>query len=183
MTVHRARLHRPRSERGRRLARRIERPPAHWLMLGLFLGTLILLLLGEGLTVHTTGASGTPPVAAADRDRALQANAALWVAGPDGRLVPREQPVGKRVALTFDDGPDPRWTPEIADTLRRLGVPATFFSVGEHVVENPGVIADLHRDGFQIGNHAFSHADIASAGAFRDLQVSLTESAISGAAE
>ncbi|MFL5907657.1 MAG: polysaccharide deacetylase family protein, partial [Solirubrobacterales bacterium] len=109
-------------------------------MLGLFVGTLVLLLLAEGLTAHTTGTSGTPPAPAADRARALRANAALWVAGPDGKLVPREQPVGKRVALTFDDGPDPRWTPEIADTLRRLGVPATFFLVGEHVVENPGVI-------------------------------------------
>ena len=151
-------------------------------MLGLFVGTLLLLLLAEGLTVHTTGESRTRPALAPDRARALQANAALWVGGPDGKLVPHEQPVGKRVALTFDDGPDPRWTPEIADTLRRLGVPATFFAVGEHVVENPGVIADLHRDGFQIGNHTFSHADLASAGTLRDLQVSLTESAISGAA-
>src|SRR5919108_5681262 len=182
MTVQRARVRRPRSETGRQLARRIERPPAHWLMLGLFLGALVLLLLAEGLTVHTTGASGTPPAPAADRARALQANAALWVAGPDGKLVPREQPVGKRVALTFDDGPDPRWTPEIADTLTRLGVPATFFPIGTHVVEHPDVIADLLQDGFQIGNHTFGHADLASAGTLRDLQVSLAESAISGAA-
>jgi cellulose synthase/poly-beta-1,6-N-acetylglucosamine synthase-like glycosyltransferase/peptidoglycan/xylan/chitin deacetylase (PgdA/CDA1 family) len=181
MTVQRARLRRPRSENGRRIARRIERPPAHWLMLGLFVGTLVLLLLAEGLTVHT-GASGTRPALAADRVRALQANAALWVAGPDGNLVPREQPVGKRVALTFDDGPDPRWTPEIADTLTRLGVPATFFPIGTHVVEHPDVIADLLQDGFQIGNHTFGHADLASAGTLRDLQVSLAESAISGAA-
>jgi cellulose synthase/poly-beta-1,6-N-acetylglucosamine synthase-like glycosyltransferase/peptidoglycan/xylan/chitin deacetylase (PgdA/CDA1 family) len=151
-------------------------------MLGLFVGTLVLLLLAEGLTVHTTGASGTRPAPVADRARALQANDALWVAGPDGQLVPRQQPVGKRVALTFDDGPDPRWTPEIAGTLRRLGVPATFFPIGTHVVENPDLIADLHQDGFQIGNHTFSHADLASAGTLRDLQVSLSESAISGAA-
>jgi poly-beta-1,6 N-acetyl-D-glucosamine synthase len=151
-------------------------------MLCLFVGTLVALLLAEGLTMHTTGASGTPPAAPAGRARALHSNAALWVAGPHGRLVPRQEPIGKRIGLTFDDGPDPRWTPEIADTLRRLGVPATFFAVGEHVVANPGVIADLHRDGFQIGNHSFSHADLASAGMLRDLQVSLTESAISGAA-
>src|SRR4051812_10512525 len=182
MTVERARLRRPRSETGRRLARKIERPPAHWFMLGLFVGTLILLLLAEGLTVHTTGSSGTPPPQAARRTQALQSNDALFVAGPNGKLVPREVPVGRRIALTFDDGPDPRWTPEIADTLRRLDVPATFFEVGEHVVENPGVVADLHRDGFELGNHTFSHADLNTAGSFRDLQVSLTESAISGAA-
>src|SRR5512132_1351470 len=182
MTVERARLRRPRSETGRRLARKIERPPAHWFLLGLFVGTLILLLLAEGLTVHTTGASGTPPPLSADRTRALETNKALYVAGPNDKLVPREIPVGRRVALTFDDGPDPRWTPEIADTLSRLHVPATFFQIGEHVVENPGVVAELHRDGFELGNHTFSHADLASAGDLRDLQISLTESAISGAA-
>ena len=182
MTVELARLRRPRSERGRRLARKIERPPAHWFLLGLFVGTLILLLLSEGLTVHTTGASGTPPPSSGDRSRALRTNDALLVAGPTGKLVPRETPVGRRIALTFDDGPDPRWTPEIADTLRRLDVPATFFAVGEHVVEHPEVVADLHRDGFGIGNHTFSHADLASAGDLRDFQISLTESAISGAA-
>src|SRR5829696_395404 len=181
MTVERARLRRPRSERGRRLARKIERPPAHWFMLGLFVGTLILLLLAKGLTVHTTGASGTPPVSA-DRSRALPTNDALFVAGPDSKLVPRDIHVGRRIALTFDDGPDPRWTPEIADTLKRLHVPATFFAVGEHVIEHPRVVADLHRDGFELGNHTFSHADLAGAGHFRDLQISLTESAISGAA-
>jgi cellulose synthase/poly-beta-1,6-N-acetylglucosamine synthase-like glycosyltransferase/peptidoglycan/xylan/chitin deacetylase (PgdA/CDA1 family) len=182
MTVERARLRRPRSEAGRQLARRIERPPAHWFVLGLFLGTLILLLLAEGLTAHTTGASGTPSPPPDDRSRAFHTDKALFVAGPDGRLVPREIPIGRRVALTFDDGPDPHWTTEIADTLSRLRVPATFFAVGEHVVEHPGVVADLHREGFELGNHTFSHADLFSAGRLRDFQISLTESAISGAA-
>jgi cellulose synthase/poly-beta-1,6-N-acetylglucosamine synthase-like glycosyltransferase/peptidoglycan/xylan/chitin deacetylase (PgdA/CDA1 family) len=182
MTVEPARLRRPRSERGRRLARKIERPPAHWFILGLFVGTLILLLLAEGLTVHTTGASGTPPPPSGDRSRALRTNEALLVAGPNGKLLPRETHVGRRIALTFDDGPDPRWTPEIADTLMRLHVPATFFAVGEHVVEHPEVVADLDRDGFGLGNHTFSHADLTSAGDLRDFQISLTESAISGAA-
>jgi cellulose synthase/poly-beta-1,6-N-acetylglucosamine synthase-like glycosyltransferase/peptidoglycan/xylan/chitin deacetylase (PgdA/CDA1 family) len=182
VTVERARLGKPRSERGRRIARKIERPPAHWLLLCLFVASLILLLLAEGLTTHTTGASGTPPSPRPDRTSALQTNKALLVAGPGDTLVPREVPVGRRVALTFDDGPDPRWTPAIAAELKRLGVPATFFAVGEHVVEHPGVISDLHRDGFEIGNHTFSHADLAGAGRLRDLQISLTESAISGAA-
>jgi cellulose synthase/poly-beta-1,6-N-acetylglucosamine synthase-like glycosyltransferase/peptidoglycan/xylan/chitin deacetylase (PgdA/CDA1 family) len=151
-------------------------------MLALFVGTLMLLLLAEGLTVHTTGASGTPPAREPGQRAALHTDAALLVAGPHGTLVPHEAPVGRQVALTFDDGPDPRWTPEIADTLKRLGVPATFFEVGEHVVEHPNVVGDLERDGFEIGNHTFSHADLSSAGRLRDLQISLTESAISGAA-
>jgi poly-beta-1,6 N-acetyl-D-glucosamine synthase len=182
VTVERARLRRPRSERGRRLARKIERPPAHWFLLGLFLGTLILLLLAQGLTVHTTGASGTPPARPTGQPAALNTNKALLVAGPNGELVPREVHVGRKVALTFDDGPDPHWTPAIAATLKRLGVPATFFEVGEHVVQHPAVVRDLHDDGFELGNHTFSHADLATAGKLRGLQISMTESAISGAA-
>jgi poly-beta-1,6 N-acetyl-D-glucosamine synthase len=183
VTAERTRLRRPRSERGRRLARKIERPPAHWFMLGLFLGTLILLLLAQGLTVHTTGASGTPAARPTGQPAALKTNAALLVAGPNGQLVPREVPVGRRVALTFDDGPDPRWTPAIAATLKRLRVPATFFEVGEHVVQHPGVVGELHDDGFELGNHTFSHADLAAAGELRGLQISMTESAIAGAAD
>ncbi|HEX6586053.1 MAG TPA: bifunctional polysaccharide deacetylase/glycosyltransferase family 2 protein [Solirubrobacterales bacterium] len=184
MTIQRARLRRPRSESGRRIARRIERPPAHWLLLGVFIGTLVLLLLAEGVTEHTTGASGTPSSPAsptADRKHALRSGQALLVAGPDGELVPRQGPVGRRVALTFDDGPDARWTPAIAATLKRLGVPATFFVVGEHVVEHPELVSELHDDGFELGNHTFSHAELADSGRLRDLQVSLTESAIAGA--
>ncbi len=182
MTIQLARLRRPRSEQGRRLARKIERPPAHWILLAVFVATLMLLLLAEGLSVHTTGASGTPPAGASSGALGDRNSPAMYVAGPGGRLVPREVPVGRRIALTFDDGPDPRWTPEIADTLVRLGVPATFFMIGEHVVEHPGLVAELHRDGFEIGNHTFSHADLASAGNLRSLQISMAESAISGAA-
>jgi cellulose synthase/poly-beta-1,6-N-acetylglucosamine synthase-like glycosyltransferase/peptidoglycan/xylan/chitin deacetylase (PgdA/CDA1 family) len=151
-------------------------------MLGLLLGALLLLLLVQGLTVETTGASGTPPLRPPGQAPALKTNAALLTAGPRDTLVPREAPVGRRVALTFDDGPDPRWTPAIADALKRLGVPGTFFEVGEHVIEHPGIVGELHDDGFALGNHTFSHADLASAGRLRDLQISLTESAISGAA-
>jgi poly-beta-1,6 N-acetyl-D-glucosamine synthase len=182
VTIERARLGRPRSERGRRVARKIERPPAHWLTLALFLGALVLLLLAQGVTTQTTGASGTPPNASTGTNSALHGHAALYVAGPDDTLIPRETPVGRRIALTFDDGPDPRWTPAIAATLLRLHVPAIFFEVGEHVVEHPGIVSDLHRDGFELGNHTFSHTELSSAGRLRGLQISLTESAISGAA-
>jgi cellulose synthase/poly-beta-1,6-N-acetylglucosamine synthase-like glycosyltransferase/peptidoglycan/xylan/chitin deacetylase (PgdA/CDA1 family) len=170
-----------RSERGRRLGRKIERPPAHWALLALFLITLMLLLFAEGLTEHTIGDSGTP-VRTPHGSVAIPPRATLMTADGDGELVPRDVPVGRQIALTFDDGPDPRWTPEIAETLKRLHVPATFFVVGEHVIEHPGVVADLHRQGFEIGNHTFSHADLSTGGALRRLQVSLTESAVSGAA-
>jgi cellulose synthase/poly-beta-1,6-N-acetylglucosamine synthase-like glycosyltransferase/peptidoglycan/xylan/chitin deacetylase (PgdA/CDA1 family) len=164
----------------RRIGRRIERPPAHWSVLILVLVALTLLLFTEGIATHLTGGSGTPsPTGKA----VLRTNETLL--GDEGnRLVTRGGPPGHRVALTFDDGPDPEWTPRIADTLRRLGVPATFFVVGDHVARYPGIVDNLVKDGFEIGNHTFSHSDLTNIPDWqRDLQISLTESAVAGAAD
>ena len=171
---------RRRSEAARRVGRRIERPPAHWSLLALLLGSLLLLLGAQGLSTATTGRSATATTGAGDP--ALHGSAAIWRIEGE-RLVPSEAPVGRRVALTFDDGPDPRWTPRIAAVLRRLGVPATFFVVGEHVVRYPGLVATLQSDGFELGDHTFNHVDLATIpGWERHLQVSTTDTAIAGAA-
>jgi cellulose synthase/poly-beta-1,6-N-acetylglucosamine synthase-like glycosyltransferase/peptidoglycan/xylan/chitin deacetylase (PgdA/CDA1 family) len=171
---------RARSEAARQVGRRIERPPAHWFLLALLLGGLLLLLGAQGLSTATTGHSATAPGGASDP--ALHGATAIWRI--DGnRLAPGEAPVGRRVALTFDDGPDPRWTPQIAAVLRRWGVPATFFMVGEHVVRYPGLVATLQDDGFEIGDHTFNHVDLTTIpGWERRLQVSITDTAITGAA-
>jgi peptidoglycan-N-acetylglucosamine deacetylase len=77
---------------------------------------------------------------------------------------------GNRVALTFDDGPDPRTTPLILDTLRDRGVRATFFVVGGQVAENPGLLRRMVAEGHAVGNHTYGHADMSglSAGQMRD---------------
>ena len=77
---------------------------------------------------------------------------------------------GNRVALTFDDGPDPRTTPLILDTLRERGVGATFFVVGRQVAKNPGLLRRILAEGHAVGNHTYSHADMSglSAGRMRD---------------
>lgn len=174
-----ASLGRSRDESARRVGRRIERPPAHWSLLALLLGGLLLLLAAQGLSTTATGRSATATTSALDP--ALRGSAAIWRV--DGsRLVPSQSPVGRRIALTFDDGPDPRWTPRIAALLGRLGVPATFFVVGEHVVEHPDVVGGLEDEGFELGNHTFKHADLAASGWQRDLEVSMTDAAIVGAA-
>lgn len=163
----------------RRIERRIERPPAHWGALALLISTLLLLLFVEGVAEHLTGQSGTPPPKG---DATLRSGKSIFVARGD-RLVPRAEKAGRRIALTFDDGPDPTWTPRIAALLLRLHVPATFFVVGDHVVRYPSIVANLVHDGFAIGNHTFTHSDLAPlAGWQRQLQISLTDSAIAGAA-
>ncbi|KXK63144.1 polysaccharide deacetylase [Micromonospora rosaria] len=67
---------------------------------------------------------------------------------------------GNRVALTFDDGPRPQWTPMVLDTLDRYAVPATFFLVGERARRH----ADLVRGRLgrhEVGNHSWAHQDLA----------------------
>ena len=63
----------------------------------------------------------------------------------------------QRVALTFDDGPDPARTPALLDALSELDVPATFFVLGRQVDAHPALAARIARDGHELGNHTYSH--------------------------
>ena len=67
---------------------------------------------------------------------------------------------GGGVALTFDDGPDPRATPRILATLRQHDVKATFFVVGRQVERHPGLLRRIVEEGHTIGNHSYDHADM-----------------------
>ena len=167
-------------EREARLRRRIRRPPAHWTLLGFCLFVLLVLLTVQGVAAHTTGRSSTPTGSSGDTPLAGQPS---LLSMQNGRLTGHEQVPGKRIALTFDDGPDPRWTPRIEAVLRRFGVPATFFVVGSATVRHPDIVRSLHEHGFEIGNHTFSHTDLSAVPAWeRNLQLSLTENAVAGAA-
>jgi cellulose synthase/poly-beta-1,6-N-acetylglucosamine synthase-like glycosyltransferase/peptidoglycan/xylan/chitin deacetylase (PgdA/CDA1 family)/spore germination protein YaaH len=73
-----------------------------------------------------------------------------------------------RVALTFDDGPDSRWTPMILDTLRSRGVRATFFVIGQNVDTHLGLVQREYAEGHEIGNHTYTHPNMALEGERRD---------------
>jgi peptidoglycan/xylan/chitin deacetylase (PgdA/CDA1 family) len=66
----------------------------------------------------------------------------------------------KRCALTFDDGPDNRWTPRIATVLESYGVRGTFMCVGQRVAQNPHVLQHLVQGGHIVGNHSWSHPNL-----------------------
>lgn len=76
-----------------------------------------------------------------------------------GRLG-RGRATGRRIALTFDDGPDERWTPTVLDELARHGVAATFFLVGERALRAPDLVRSLVAGGHEIGNHGWSHRSL-----------------------
>ncbi|HEX5262709.1 MAG TPA: glycosyltransferase [Phenylobacterium sp.] len=64
------------------------------------------------------------------------------------------------VALTFDDGPDGRWTPKILDILKQKKAPATFFVIGKNMAAKPGLVAREVREGHDVGSHTWTHPDI-----------------------
>jgi peptidoglycan/xylan/chitin deacetylase (PgdA/CDA1 family) len=67
---------------------------------------------------------------------------------------------GGRVALTFDDGPDPHYTPQILEILSKYQVKACFFLVGAKVKQNPELVKQIAKDGHEIGNHGFWHKPV-----------------------
>ncbi len=81
-----------------------------------------------------------------------------------------------KVALSFDDGPDPKWTPRILDVLKKKNVKGTFLIIGEDALENMGLLKREVREGNEVGNHTYTHPDISGISANRlDLEVKLTE--------
>jgi cellulose synthase/poly-beta-1,6-N-acetylglucosamine synthase-like glycosyltransferase/peptidoglycan/xylan/chitin deacetylase (PgdA/CDA1 family)/spore germination protein YaaH len=96
---------------------------------------------------------------------------------PSGDVVEGLDPSeGKIVAVTFDDGPDPRYTPRILDILKAKHVPATFFVVGEQAERSPDLIRRIYADGHDIGNHTYSHINELSVSEARlELELNLTQ--------
>ncbi|MDP4170990.1 MAG: DUF2062 domain-containing protein [Bacillota bacterium] len=72
------------------------------------------------------------------------------------------KPKDKEVALTFDDGPDPKYTPEVLDILDKYHIKGSFFIVGENAELHPELIERLYKEGHEIGNHTFTHPNVAS---------------------
>jgi peptidoglycan/xylan/chitin deacetylase (PgdA/CDA1 family) len=71
---------------------------------------------------------------------------------------------GNYVALTFDDGPSPENTPRLLDMLRKRGLKATFFIVGQCAAQNPEILKRIASEGHEIGNHSWSHPSLAKMG-------------------
>ena len=64
------------------------------------------------------------------------------------------------VALTFDDGPDPRWTPTVLQLLRQYHAHATFFEVGKNVLAHPDLVHAVLNDGNEVADHTWDHPDL-----------------------
>jgi len=92
-----------------------------------------------------------------------------FVSIPSSYVIQREGDHPGMIALTFDDGPDPQWTPAILDVLKREGVAATFFVIGKNGQAYPDLLRRLVNEGHEIGNHTFTHPNLG------EVPISLTD--------
>ncbi len=76
-----------------------------------------------------------------------------------GSLI-QEQQEKKKVALTFDDGPHPEYTPKMLAALKEKNVKGTFFLLGEAVEKHPDIVKQIHQEGHVIGNHSYKHEQL-----------------------
>ncbi|MET0286636.1 MAG: glycosyltransferase [Polyangiales bacterium] len=109
---------------------------------------------GEVLTIRAEPTQGQREIESDAKGRVTWAK---YAQAPTGFVVERRGSQRKVVALTFDDGPDPEWTPKVLKVLDQLDVPATFFVLGDQVMQYPDLVGDIDAAGHLLGNHTFNH--------------------------
>jgi len=129
---------------------------------------------GEILNVEATPGNG-------QRKIAMDASTKL-ISDETMDSLPEPYRVGRygaspnQVAITFDDGPDPQWTPRILDILKREHATATFFLIGREAETFNSLTERVYREGHEIGNHTYTHPDISNlSNFFVELELNLTE--------
>lgn len=85
-----------------------------------------------------------------------------YVQLPTKYVIKKYGIVHKQVVLTFDDGPDAQYTPQVLDILKKEKVPAAFFVVGVEAENNLPLLRRIYKEGHEIGNHTFTHPNIAA---------------------
>ena len=122
---------------------------------------------GEILDVIATPAEGKIDVAYNAQTNTIEGQ--KYLSFPSTYIVKKFGKQDKTVALTFDDGPDEDWTPAILDILKAEKVPATFFVVGVAAEKNLSTLKRIYAEGHEIGNHTFTHPNMAEVSENRSL--------------
>jgi cellulose synthase/poly-beta-1,6-N-acetylglucosamine synthase-like glycosyltransferase/peptidoglycan/xylan/chitin deacetylase (PgdA/CDA1 family)/spore germination protein YaaH len=129
---------------------------------------------GEILHVEQQPAPGTREVAL-DADTRLIASEKM-ITLPEPYKLSQNGAVPRKVAITFDDGPDPSNTPRILDILKEKKAPATFFLIGMQAQKYPGLAKRIYDEGHTIGNHTLTHPDIGDLSRrYIELELNVTE--------
>ncbi|MDQ0865126.1 bifunctional polysaccharide deacetylase/glycosyltransferase family 2 protein [Arthrobacter globiformis] len=133
----------------------------HWLVLCAVLVAVAFALVVQGYLHHLAGISDD---SISTVGSAAGVPSSISKGGPviDARegSVRTVRPPDRTLALTFDDGPDPVWTPQILDVLKKHHVHATFFVVGTAAIDHPDLVRRMVTEGHEIGVHTLTHADL-----------------------
>ncbi|MFD0597197.1 polysaccharide deacetylase family protein [Catellatospora coxensis] len=160
------------------------RPVGRWLrrlVAGVLVGVFVTLLLVQAYTNASFAPDSTTVAAGSDAAVPAQVRDGGPAITTTGRPA-TTQPARDRIALTFDDGPDPVWTPQILDLLAHHRVQATFFVVGAQAARYPDLTRRIVAEGHEVGVHTFTHPDLTAIGPWRrSLEYSLTQLAIAHA--
>jgi cellulose synthase/poly-beta-1,6-N-acetylglucosamine synthase-like glycosyltransferase/peptidoglycan/xylan/chitin deacetylase (PgdA/CDA1 family)/spore germination protein YaaH len=129
---------------------------------------------GEILRITSTPSEGLREVFF-DQDRSV-ITAEHIKQFPSPYVITRYGAADHKLALTFDDGPDPNITPRVLDVLKQENAPATFFCIGLNSEQRPDLIRRMIAEGHEIGNHTFTHPNIADISATQlRLELSATQ--------
>ncbi|MDQ0383168.1 glycosyltransferase [Amycolatopsis thermophila] len=154
-----------------------------WLLAGLLAALLAVMLVVAGFAsagivsdnlAHDSVGQATVPTSVVEGGAVVDATGTpvRSYAIPDGTI-----------ALTFDDGPDPTWTPQVLSILRKHGVPGTFFVVGSRASSHPELIRAIHDQGSELAHHTFTHPDLVDTSRWRtERELDETQLALAGAA-
>lgn len=126
--------------------------------------TCVILLCLCALALCALGMGKTQRTMAQSADRTgLHPESNLSVGAEDREQtaeIGTETVVPKKIALTFDDGPHPRYTKKLLEGLRKRDVRVTFFVLGQNAERYPELIQEMAEDGHLIGNHTYSHMQL-----------------------
>ncbi|WP_367322482.1 bifunctional polysaccharide deacetylase/glycosyltransferase family 2 protein [Streptomyces sp. HUAS ZL42] len=166
----------------RRRHARSREPRGHWRLLALTLPLVFVALLFEGWTIHEVDAAKSRIPCTRPAPRAVDESGPVLrrISGDD---VKSSAMPARTVALTFDGGPDPVWTPRLLDLLREHQAHATFFLFGAQAARHPQLVRRILDEGHEIGSNTYTGADLGSSSRVRAaMELTLTQKTLAGSA-
>ncbi|MEU9285040.1 glycosyltransferase [Streptomyces sp. NPDC048275] len=172
----------PRSQHPAPRTRRRRLPMRHFLPLLILVALLAMLMLRGYVHSEILADHRVQPEAATDKVPARILDGGPVIDTRGGRTTSLSVP-DRRLVLTFDDGPDPKWTPRVLDVLKEHHAHAVFFVTGTMASRYPELVNRMVREGHEVGLHTFNHPDLSYQSKKRiDWELSQNQLALAGAA-